>query len=150
MQAPLRQFGHRLEGLDYRPREAAYGFLLRDGYLAIAQIGYNKFSYDFPGGALDEGETPEMAVEREFGEETGLKVRVVEPVGEVLNYFVHQDGTPYNNHCRFYEMEWIAEQPELKTEPDHELVWMRPFEAMKRVKHPSYAWVLLLWLRERG
>ncbi|MEM9964589.1 MAG: NUDIX domain-containing protein [Asticcacaulis sp.] len=150
MQAPLRQFGHRLEGLDYQPREAAYGFLLRDGYLAIAQIGYTKFSYDFPGGALDDGETPEMAVEREFAEETGLMVRVVEPVGEVLNYFVHQDGTPYNNHCRFYEMEWVAEQPELKSEADHELVWMRPFEAMKRVKHPAYAWALLLWLRERG
>jgi len=150
MQTPLRQFGKAIEGLEYKPREAAYGFLLRDGYLAIAQIGYSKFSYDFPGGALDGGETPEMAVEREFIEETGLRVRVVQPAGEVLNYFIHQDGTPYNNHCRFYEMELLEAVPEQKSEPDHELVWMRPLEAMKRIKHPAYAWALLLWLRERA
>ncbi|MFT4091711.1 MAG: NUDIX domain-containing protein [Asticcacaulis sp.] len=149
MQSPLRQFGQHIEGLDYGPRDAAYGFLLRDGYLAIAQIGYSKFTYDVPGGAVDAGETPEMALEREYIEETGLKVRVVQPAGEVLNYFVHQDGTPYNNHCRFYEVEWLADLPELKSEQDHELVWMRPYEALKRLKHPAYAWALLLWLRER-
>lgn len=149
MIVPL-QFGSRLEGREYRPRAAAYGFLLREGYLATAQIGYSKFTYDLPGGGVEADEIPEQAAEREFTEETGLVVRAVQPAGEIFNFFVHEDGTPYNNHCRFFEMELITEAPERKTEPDHELVWMRPYEALKRLKHPGYAWALLLWLRERS
>ncbi len=84
--ADLKQFGTRLAGLDYGPRAGAYGVLFHDGRIACARVGYEGFTYDLPGGGIDPGETPEMAVEREFIEETGLRVRVTGKVTEILHY----------------------------------------------------------------
>jgi len=39
--------------------------------------------WEFPGGRIEPGESPEQAVVREFMEETGLVVRVAEPLGLV-------------------------------------------------------------------
>ncbi len=39
--------------------------------------------WEFPGGRVEEGETPEQAVVREFMEETGFAVRVAENLGVI-------------------------------------------------------------------
>ncbi len=143
----LKQFGVKREGLVYKPRTGAYGILMRDGLIACARIGYDHFQYDLPGGAVDPGETPEMAVTREFGEETGLKVQAGRLVTELRHYFIHDDGTPYNNHCHFFEMTLLGEIPEAQCEPDHELVWLDPLQTLKNLKNEGYAWALTLWLR---
>ena len=39
--------------------------------------------WEFPGGRVEPGETPEQAVVREFAEETGLAVRVTAPLGVI-------------------------------------------------------------------
>jgi len=36
----------------------------------------------FPGGGIEKGETPEMAVEREIFEESGYKVKIVKKIAE--------------------------------------------------------------------
>ncbi|ESQ76980.1 NUDIX domain-containing protein [Asticcacaulis sp. AC402] len=147
LMAEIKQFGARQAGLVYKPRVGAYGILLHEGRIACAQIGYTKFAYDLPGGALDPGETPEQAVVREFLEETGLEVAVGRQVTQIDHYFVHDDGTPYNNRCHFYEVEMRAHRPAAKTELDHELVWLPPLEVIKRLKNEGYAWAMVLWLR---
>ena len=143
----LKQFGEKKPGLDYLPRTGAYGILERDGRIACARIGYSDFTYDLPGGAVDPGETPEQAVVREYREETGIDARVVRPVTDLLHYFIHDDGTPYNNHCYFYAMAWRGENPSAKVEPDHELVWLNPLQVFTNLKNEGYAWAFLLWLR---
>lgn len=146
----LKQFGTKLPGRDYKPRSGAYGLLMRDGLIACARVGYDSFTYDLPGGGVDPGEVPEQSVVREFGEETGLKVEVVRPVTDLLHYFIHADGTPYNNHCHFFEMRLVGEIPEAKCEPDHELVWLEPMQALMDLKNEGYAWALILWLRQQS
>jgi len=152
--ATIKQFGQARETLTYLPRIGAYGILEKasqDGPLyACARIGYSDFTYDLPGGAVDPGETPDQAVVREFGEETGLLVEVVNSVTEILHYFIHVDGTPYNNHCHFFEMRLLAERPEAKVEADHELVWLTPLQVFLLLKNEGYAWAFLVWLRAKG
>jgi 8-oxo-dGTP diphosphatase len=145
----LVQFGTRLEGLDYKPRQGAYGILVRDGRLACVQVGYSRFTYDLPGGAVEAGETPEQALVREYLEETGLLVRVTKPVVEFRHYFLMEDGTPFNNHSHIFEVEFVADRPAGKVEDDHELIWLPPLEVIKRITKEGYAWGIVNWLRRR-
>ncbi len=145
----FKQFGTFDPGLTYKPRAGAYGILERDGLIACARIGFDNYKYDLPGGAIDPGETPEQAVAREFGEETGLVAEAVRPVTDLMHYFISDDGTPYNNHCHYYEMRLTGENPALKTEVDHELVWLNPLQVITSLKNEGYAWAFTLWLRAR-
>ena len=146
----IKQFGIADRDKIYRPRQGAYGVLLHEGRIACAQIGYSKFAYDLPGGEIDPGETAEAAVQREFLEETGLLVKAGRLLTEIDHYFIHDDGTPYNNRCRFFEVELLGHRPEAKSEADHELVWLPPLEVIKRLKNEGYAWAMVLWLRRQG
>ena len=146
----LRQFGLKRDGLSYLPRAGAYGILARDGKIVCARVGFDNFTYDFPGGGVDPGETPEQAVEREFVEEVGLRARVVRKVTELLHYFIHDDGTPYNNLCHFFEVEQVEDVPGLKVEADHERVWLTPEQVIVNLKNEGYAWAFILWMRNRS
>lgn len=147
--AMIKQFGTPDPNLIYKPRTAGYGILARDGLIACVRIGYDNYSYDFPGGAADGDETPAQAVVREFGEETGLVVEVVRPVADLMHYIIHEDGTPYNNHSHIFEVRQTGIDPALKCEADHELVWLNPLQVITRLKHEGYAWPLVLWLRNQ-
>jgi 8-oxo-dGTP diphosphatase len=143
------KFGHKTAGLEYNPRAAAYGLLYLDTKLALVRVGLQApYYYDLPGGGIDPGETPEMAVIREYGEETGLIVRVTDklPV-EMSQYFFNGDGVPYDNLCHLFALELIKEKPELKVEADHQLEWHDPHEAITLLRHEAHAWGLLFALR---
>jgi len=68
-----------------KTRVSAYGLLRRDNEMLLCRlsqrVGMNKGHWTLPGGGIDFGEDPEDAVVREFLEETGLTVKVVELVG---------------------------------------------------------------------
>jgi 8-oxo-dGTP diphosphatase len=143
----LLQFGEKTSADAYRPRQGAYGILVRDGRIAVVQVGYTKFTYDLPGGGIEAGETPEAALTREYLEETGLEVKVGGMLAEFNHYMVHDDGTPYNNHARVYEVEFVRERPQAKVEDDHELIWLPPLEVIKRLKREGYGWAMVRWIR---
>ena len=145
----LLQFGERISADEYRPRQGAYGILVNEGRIACVQVGFTKFTYDLPGGAIEAGETPEQALKREFVEETGLDVKVGKLVAELNHYFINDDGLPYNNHSRFFEAELVRERPSAKTEDDHELIWLPPLEVLKRLKNEGYCWAMIQWLRRK-
>ena len=66
---------------DYNPEGIVYGrpsaraIILKDGKVLLNYV--SKFGcYEFPGGGIEAGETPEQALQREVAEETG---RIVVP-----------------------------------------------------------------------
>jgi 8-oxo-dGTP diphosphatase len=145
------QFGARIGEQVYSDRPAAFGVVLRDGRIAVVQVtrpGEQPY-YDLPGGGIDPGETPQAAVVREFGEETGLVVRAGRLLGRVDQHMVKSDGHPANNRSTLMEAELAGEAVELKIEADHDLVWLEPLEAIARLRHESHAWAVALWLRSR-
>ena len=151
MTAPTApQFGRPEPGVSYRDRPAAFGIALRDGRMAMVRVTTPDADpwFDLPGGALDPGEDDAAALVREFGEETGLKVRAGALVARADQFFRKTDGEAVNNRAGVYEAEIVGEDPALKIEDDHELVWFAPREALTLLRHDSHAWAVLAWLRE--
>jgi 8-oxo-dGTP diphosphatase len=143
----LKTFGTVTPGVEYKDRTASYGILVRDGKIAVVQIGITKFEYDLPGGGCDPFESPEKAVVREYLEETGLLVKVVQPITQFVQLFAHKNGDHYLNLAHVFEVDWIADRPSAKCETDHELIWMSPLECVKSLDKEGFAWAVVAWLR---
>ncbi|OHB26447.1 MAG: DNA mismatch repair protein MutT [Phenylobacterium sp. RIFCSPHIGHO2_01_FULL_69_31] len=146
------QFGTREDGRDYRDRPAAFGIAQRDGRIALVRIEKPRHPawHDLPGGALDPGETAEDAVVREFGEEAGLKVAVEREYARADQYFLNTDGEAFDNRAVFFTLAVAGDDPGLKVEDDHTLVWMDPHEALAILRHDAHAWAVAAWLRLRA
>lgn len=149
-EGPL-QFGQRDPGADYADRPCAYGVLAReDGRIALVEVARPETRYfDLPGGAVDPGEDEAEALVREFGEETGLAVRTGALVTRGRQYMRMADGKPVNNVSGFYTATFVGEDPKLKVEEDHCLVWTPPTEAVAKLRHDSHAWAVAAWLRQK-
>ena len=143
------QFGRKVEGLAYQDRAAVFGVVVRDGKLACVRVQKPAGDYyDLPGGAVDPGETEPEALAREFGEETGLRVRPRQPYAWAAQHMLKSDGRAVNNLCAFWTAEVDGEaDPALKQEDDHTLVWLDHDLALKVLRHDAYAWAVLAWTR---
>lgn len=143
------QFGEAQAGRSYQDRPAAFGVAERDGKLAVVQVtkpGHAPW-LDLPGGAIDPGEDAVRAVVREFGEEAGLRIAAGQDFAHADQLFENTDGKTYNNRAVFFVVEVLGEDANLKIEDDHELVWITPDEAVRRLRHDAHSWAVAAWLR---
>ena len=143
------QFGKPERGVSYRDRPGAFGVATREGRIAMVRVTIPDAEpwFDLPGGALDPGEDDKAALVREFGEETGLKVKAGRLITRADQLFRKSDGEAVNNRSGIHEAEITGEDAALKIEDDHELVWFEPRDAIVRLRHDSHAWAVLAWLR---
>lgn len=66
--------------------------ILQDRRVLIARRGTDDRlagQWEFPGGQLEEGETPEQCLERELQEELGIQSTVGDFVGENIHHYPH-------------------------------------------------------------
>jgi 8-oxo-dGTP diphosphatase len=145
------QFGRPLPGQIHADRPAAFGIAERDSLIAVVRIAKADGGAwaDPPRGATAPGEGAAMAVVREFGEETGLKVAAGEIYARADQLFLNTDGRAYNNRASFFEVSVVAEAGDLKVEDDHTLDWISPDEALRILRHEAHAWAVTAWLRRR-
>jgi 8-oxo-dGTP diphosphatase len=149
----IPQFGRLLPGRAYPDRPAAFAIIAHEGRIACVRVSLRGGSVrmDLPGGGLDPGETPAAAAVRECGEEAGLKVRIDgEPLVRADHFFVNEEGRTNNTRGCFFQAVLEAAAPELKTEADHELVWLEPAEALRALDRDAHAWALAVWIRGRA
>lgn len=147
----MLRFGSPVAGLTYRDRRAAFGVAENTlGQIALAQVTKpGKAPYfDLPGGAVDGDETEEQAVVREFGEETGLVVEAGRLIQTVSQHFLKSDGEPVRNHGGVYVVKLLGDNPALKIEDDHALVWLDPRDAVVALRHDAHAWAVAAWMRQ--
>lgn len=93
------------------------GVVLRDGKVLLARhtYGAGKGRLIIPGGYLQNGESPEVALQREFLEETGVEVRTVGLLGVRFNmhdwYVVflaeYVGGEARSDHDENSEVVWL-------------------------------------------
>ena len=147
----MLQFGEPVAGRTHRDRPAAFGIAERAGRIALVRVRPSEGGdwLDLPGGAIDPGEDELLAVVREFGEETGLAITVGRRIVGVGQYFVMTDGEPVNNLCGVYAVVVAGEDAGLKIEDDHELVWLDPADAVRRLRHDGHAWAVAKWMRDK-
>lgn len=76
------------------PVEVVAGILERNGRYLVGKrsdTGLLPNLWEFPGGKVEEGESLEEALEREFHEELGIAVKVEEPLVSAIHHYPRGD-----------------------------------------------------------
>lgn len=78
------------------------------GNIEVALIIIKKCSnWCLPKGLIDRGETPEQTAVREVAEETGLRGRIINKIGEISYwYYLSEDNAKCRKTVHFYLMEY--------------------------------------------
>ena len=124
-------------------RPSAYGVIEDErGRLAVARTPEGLF---LPGGGIEDGETPALAVRREAFEECGLVVRAGGWAIRAVQFaWSASEKTYFEKRCTFLDAVVEAREPS-GTEPDHELVWVSLEEAPRLLSHESHGWAITSW-----
>ncbi len=89
-----------------------------------------------PKGAIDKGEVPEKTALREVAEETGLKGRIIDKLGDITYWFyIKEENTKCKKTVHFYLMEYESGDT---SEHDWEVdsaSWIPIDEALKKASY---------------
>lgn len=121
MNIPICAFGAG-EDMDYNKRLLVVaGVIIRDHQIMLCQRRpevHNGLKWEFPGGKLEPGESPEQALERELKEELSIEVEVGHVADNV--YFRYPDRDVL---LMFYMCRIVAGEP--RTVDCNAIAWAR-------------------------
>lgn len=92
-----------IDKLQFRP--SVYGILIEDNKILLLK---QWDGYDFPGGGIEIDETIEQALEREFWEETGIKVKQDKLITCETSFFLTPKGKALNSILIYYTVKKIS------------------------------------------
>ncbi len=88
--------------------------------------------WSLPKGAVEHGETPELAALREVREETGLDAEILKPVGIIDYWFVWKpDDTRYHKFVHYFAMRSTGGDFSRRDQEAEDVAWFRQDEALK-------------------
>ena len=133
-------FGTRLPGCAYVVRPSAYAVLRdEDGRIAVVRAARGWF---LPGGGIELDEAAERAVEREAREECGLVIQPRRIIGNATEIVHSPAGTAGVDKVSVF-FDAMVMGSVAAAEPEHELVWLRPAEAVARLSQKSHRWAVV-------
>jgi 8-oxo-dGTP diphosphatase len=134
-----KAFGEKLDGISYVAREGTYGVVFNDmGQVAVVK---NPFGYFLPGGGIEEGESLEECLIREFIEETGYSINIKNFIGKASKYYFSEAFNHYRHPIGFFYVVDLEQRVTDSIEKDHELLWMDPFESANFL-HEHQVWAI--------
>ncbi|WP_180953506.1 NUDIX hydrolase [Bacillus sp. T33-2] len=134
-------FGEQNFGKEYITRPGAYGIIFNTEKNKIA-ITKHLGKYFLIGGGVEEGETPEDCLRREFLEEAGWYVKIEKYIGTAQRYFYSTNQYEYMHSIGDF---YVCQRLEGFTEPieqDHEICWVEPQQAAGLLFHEHQSWAV--------
>lgn len=100
-----------------------YGIAIRGGHILMIKKSRGPYTgmYDLPGGRIEEGETKEVALHREFIEEVGCTIQAVVFLSDYedsLEFVNVKDNKVSFHHFGSYYKVTLSDGCEIKTTPD--------------------------------
>jgi 8-oxo-dGTP diphosphatase len=118
------------------------GLVVYDGKILMVkrhepEVKGAHLKWEFPGGKVDFGETPEEAIVREIKEETGVKVIVKRLLSHVQTVYWDYSWGRQQTLLFGYECEYVAEEERTKDHHVADVEWVKLSEAMERESLPG-------------
>lgn len=134
------EFGQKAGGMEYTCRPAVYGIIQNEsGHVGVIRTRCRLF---LPGGGLEGTETPHEGLTRECSEEMGYRIEIGEYIGTASQYLIsYRNNEPLRIVGHFYQAR-LADVNHLKSEEDHELVWLPPEEAIRQLSIEFQVWAV--------
>lgn len=134
----MRRWGEAVErGRRYAHRPGAYAILWRDGALLLTLQAEPRPEVQLPGGGIDAGESPLLALHREVREETGWSIAGARRLGAYRRFAYMPD---YGRWAEKVCQVWLA-RPVRRLGPPaeagHEALWASPRAALELLANPA-------------
>ena len=104
--------------------------------IRVPSIDKTKMYWEFPKGHIDEGESSQAAALREIEEETGIKAKIVDKIGDSKYVFPFKDEKIFKVVI-FFLMEYVSGEPKPMEGEIEEVRWVLPAEALKLLSFPA-------------
>ncbi|HEX2945621.1 MAG TPA: NUDIX domain-containing protein [Clostridia bacterium] len=134
-----KTFGKAKEGINYYERVGVYGIVFNDiGQVAIMESPYGYF---LPGGGLEQNETLEECLAREFKEELGCGISIKKFIGKATKYYYSEVSKQYRHPIGYFYLVSTDIQVINSIERDQVLLWMDSHECIKQM-HEHQVWAI--------
>jgi len=112
-------------------------FRRRKNSVEIAMVAVKNSSvWCLPKGLIDKGETPETTALREVSEETGLKGRIIEKLGEISYwYYLKEENAKCRKTVHFFLMEYEGGDVSNHDREVDSAFWIPIDEAFRRASY---------------
>jgi 8-oxo-dGTP diphosphatase len=112
-------------------------FKRRDDIVEIALVAVKGGNvWCLPKGLIDKGEAPEKTALREVAEETGLKGRIIEKLGEITYwYYIKEENAKCRKTVHFFLMEYEGGDILMHDWEVDNASWFPIDEALKKVRY---------------
>ena len=94
--------GKKLENTKYDFRETCFGIYVRDGKILLVK---KNEQFSFIGGGVEENETYEECLKREFIEESGYEISCIKPFVTIDCFWLAEGKWPLESLANFYIVE---------------------------------------------
>ena len=137
--ATVPTFGVRQEGESYKDRNAVYAVVLSEAE-RVAVVQGPSGHYWLPGGGCLPGESTEEAITREVLEELGRGIRLIDQIGEAVQFFhAANENCYYRMQASFFTAELTDE---LMANAEHELYWLPLQQTNTAFFHDCHGWAV--------
>ncbi|MFC4559198.1 NUDIX domain-containing protein [Virgibacillus kekensis] len=100
-----RVFGEKIGGLEYKERKGVYGVIFSPDKNKVLTVKTSREHYFLPGGGVEQNESNQKCLQREFLEETGFYVGLDSYIGKASKYFFTLNKEPILNEVIFIQQE---------------------------------------------